>query len=157
MIARVPISTDRAAILELFGDNAGHDRLLLAINRTKTIRSGSDESRVLMRFASQFHAGTNFELITAFYSTVAAMPTDGEKRNVLIFSVPLALKSAMASELLLNATDKIENSSDRAAVLMSFVESNGLRNVKLEKTVFRVAAKITSSEERSRLARRAGR
>lgn len=156
-VARVPASRDRAAVLDVLANNADRDMLLLIAERAVTINSGHDQARLLMRLAERYHAMFDSELARVYYATVRAMPTDAEKREVLLFAVPSAVKSALASELLLQACDEFKAPADRAAVLLSFAEAGGVHDTRLNEKFVRAAMKVTFEPERFRLMRAAGR
>ena len=150
-IAAIPSSSDRTSVLRTYGATDNRDVLLAVMRVAKTIPSSSDLSELLEELAPRYLSGTDAELRSAFFDAANAIPSSTDLSAVLDVAVGYVNRSEGHARAVLESARRITSSSDKADVLVHFVDAGGLRTPAVRDQFMSVTSEMTSSTDMRRV------
>jgi len=146
-IAKVASSTDRAAVLEAFGQTDDRDQLLAVMRVAATVPSSTDKANLVSALAPRYLGRNDAALRDAFFKTLVTIPSSTDKANVLDDVIPFAVKSNEVALAIIVADTTVASSTDRSNVLISLAERGAIRTPALREAYLRAVQGIPSSTD----------
>jgi hypothetical protein len=146
-IAKVASSTDRAAVLEAFGQTDDRDQLLAVMRVAATVPSSTDKANLVSALAPRYLGRNDAALRDAFFRTLLTIPSSTDKANVLEEAIPFAVKSNEVALAIIVADTTVPSSTDRANVLIALAERGAIRTPALRDAYLRAVQGIPSSTD----------
>jgi beta-lactamase regulating signal transducer with metallopeptidase domain len=126
-IAKVASSTDRAAVLEAFGQTDDRDQLLAVMRVAATVPSSTDKANLVSALLPRYLGRNDAALRDAFFRTLLTIPSSTDKANVLEEAIPFAVKSNEVALAIIAADTTVPSSTDRSNVLIALAGRGAIR------------------------------
>jgi hypothetical protein len=146
-IAKVASSTDRAAVLEVFGQTDDRDQLLAVMRVAATVPSSTDKANLVSALLPRYLGRNDSALRDAFFRTLLTIPSSTDKANVLEEAVPFAVKSNEVAFAIIAADTTVPSSTDRSNVLIALAGRGAIRTSALRDAYLRAVQGIPSSTD----------
>jgi beta-lactamase regulating signal transducer with metallopeptidase domain len=150
-IVAIPSSSDRTSVLRTYGETDNREVLLAVMRVAKTIPSSSDLSALLEELAPRYLSGNDAELRTAFFDAANVIPSSTDLSAVLDVAIGYVNRSEAHARAVLESASRLASSTDKADVLIRFVDAGGLRTPALRDQFMSVASGIASSTDMRRV------
>jgi beta-lactamase regulating signal transducer with metallopeptidase domain len=146
-IGAIASSTDRTAVLEVFGQTDDRDQLLAVARVAATIPSSTDKASLLSGLVPKYLSRNDAALRDAFFKAVATIASSTDLSNVLTDAIPFAVKSNEVALAIIAIDSMVPSSTDKSNVLIALAERGAIRTPAARDAYLRAVQGIASSTD----------